>query len=307
MLDVPVAFIVFNRPDLTRRTYAAIRRAQPKNLCIISDGPRPDRVGEADLVRQSREIAESCDWACDVSTFYSEINLGCGRRVSSGISGVFEQHERAIIIEDDCEVGASFFEYCSALLDRYSEDRRVMAVSGDNFHHNQKVGDASYYFSKYPHCWGWASWRRAWQHYDHALESWPVFRESQNLAALCDNFVELDYWTRMFDAVHEGRIDTWDFTWTLACWMNHGLTAIPNVNLVSNLGFGVDATHTLASSQFAELPIGQLGPLVHPDCVSRSYAADKKLDLQMFSRGKLRPRHLIRLGKNWSKALSRAA
>ncbi len=305
MLEVPVAMIVFNRPELTRRTFESVRRAQPKKLCIISDGPRADRSGEASLVAQSRAIAENCDWPCEIDRFYSDTNLGCGRRVSSGITEVFAKHERAIIIEDDCLVNDSFFQYCSELLEYYADDERVMAISGDNFHNGQRFGEASYFFSKYPHCWGWATWRRAWARYATALPSWPQYRDTQDMAAMCSSIAEQDYWTRTFDRVYAGQIDTWDFTWVLACWMHNGLTALPNVNLVSNIGFGEGATHCSEASPWAELPTEEISQIEHPTRVTRSYLADQRTDRVMFSRGKLKARHLGQLARRW--ATSRAA
>lgn len=302
MLDIPVAFVVFNRPELTARTFAPIRRARPSVLCIISDGPREDRSGEAELVRKSRQIAEACDWPCHIERIYSDVNLGCGQRVSSGISAVFEKHERAIIIEDDCEVNDSFFHFCGELLDRYQDDERVMSVSGDNFHGGREFGDASYFFSKYFHCWGWATWRRAWRHSENALASWPAYRDSQEFAAMCDSPLELDYWKRIFNQVYEGGIDTWDYPWMLACWMQHGLTALPNKNLVSNLGFGEGATHTNQSSPLANLPAVELGRITHPARVARSLLADRRTDRAMYSRGRMRGRYIVQLCRDWAQS-----
>ena len=305
--DVPIAFIVFNRPEIAAQTFEQIRHVRPKHLCIISDGPRDHVDGEAERVEQSRAVAESCDWPCEVQRIYSDMNLGCGKRVSSGISEVFRNHEQAIIVEDDCLVEDSFFDYCSTLLNRYASDTRIMAISGDNFHQGKTYGDSSYYFSKYPHCWGWATWRRAWQHYDAALKNWPSYRSSQDLAVWSDSYLELDYWIRNFDAVYEERIDTWDFTWTLACWMQNGLTALPNVNLVSNLGFGPEATHTTGESQWANLPTSSIGKLKHPTDVRRCYVADRSTDLRMFSRNRVRAKHVIRSLKRWSEYRIKAA
>ncbi len=307
MLDTPVAFIVFNRPEQTRQSFAAIRKARPKTLFIISDGARSERPSEAALVAQSRQIAENCDWPCEVTRFYSDINLGCAKRVSSGITAVFEQVERAIILEDDCVPNQTFFRFCSELLERYQDDTRVMAISGDNFQSGNDDSTDSYYFSKYLHCWGWATWRRAWQHYEGTLAAWPDFRDSEDLAALCHSLREQDYWTRIFNRVHAGEIDTWDFTWLLACWMNHGLTALPTKNLVSNIGFGDNATHTSDPSPFEKLPTYEFQKLEHPERVSRCLLKDIATDRLMFSRGKLRFRHLVQLARQYAPLARRAA
>ncbi|TWT82867.1 hypothetical protein CA13_43300 [Planctomycetes bacterium CA13] len=299
MLETPVAFIVFNRPDLTLRTFEPIRRARPKVLCIISDAARGGRTGEAALIAQSRQIAENVDWPCQVERYYSNTNLGCRRRVSSGLSEIFERYEQAIVIEDDCEVSDSFFTYCDSLLNHYADDQRVMAISGDNFQSGRRYGDGSYYFSKYPHCWGWASWRRAWRHYEPTMNAWPSFRDRGDLMAFCDSIPELDYWTRIFDRVHQEQIDSWAYIWNLACWMNHGLTALPNQNLVSNIGFGEDATHTSGQSPLENLPRFELESIKHPSHVARSCLADQRSDRELFSRGKTKPRHVVQYARRW--------
>jgi len=299
MLDIPVAFIVFNRPDLTAESFEPIRRAKPKVLYIISDGARATEVGEAERVDASRRIAESVDWPCQIERIYSETNLGCGKRISSGIDEVFAKHDRAIILEDDCVADDSFFRYCETLLDYYADDQRIAAISGDHFHGGRTFGDGSYFFSKYAHCWGWATWRRAWQHQPTVIERWPAYRDSGDLNAYCDSVVELDYWTRTFDSVYRGEIDTWDFTWLLACWMESRLTILPNKNLVTNIGFGEGATHTTKSSPIANLPRYEFGPIEHPSHVSRSYRADRSTDWVQFSRGKVKFRHLVQLARRW--------
>lgn len=283
MLDVPVAFVIFNRPELTRVSFESIRSARPQRLFLISDGPRRDREGEAERVREARRIAEDVSWDCDVVRIYADENLGCGRRISSGISAALRHVDRLIVLEDDCVAHASFFGYCRELLRVYEPDSRVMAISGDNFQPAERRYEASYWFSKFPHCWGWATWRRAWQHFDLAMERWPSWRDSGGLERCCDCPRETAYWSKLFDRVRAGRIDTWDYPWLFACWSAGGLTALPRVNLVSNIGFGPDATHTDKSSPLAALPTADLGPIVHPSEVVRDAVADRWSDDYLFS------------------------
>ena len=233
-----VALLIFNRPDVTARVFARIREARPDRLFVIADGPRPDRPGEADLVAATRAVAGAVDWPCEVTRDYSDTNLGCGRRVATGISGVFDAVEEAVILEDDCLPHPSFFGFCGALLDRYRHDHRVTTVGGANFQGGVRRGAGSYYFSKYMHCWGWATWRRAWRHYDRRMAAWPAARDAGALAAVHPDPRERAFWEGVLDRTHRGEVDTWDYPWQLSCWLQHGLTALPNVNLVTNLGFG---------------------------------------------------------------------
>lgn len=173
----PVAFMIFNRPEKTARVFAEIRKARPTQLFIVADGPRTEQ--EKEKTDATRAVTEHIDWECEVKRNYSDVNVGCKMRVSSGISWIFENVENAIILEDDCVPEQSFFPYCQELLERYKDDTRIMHISGDNFEWGRTgnfESDASYYFSRIPHVWGWATWRRAWNLYDINMTSWPECR-----------------------------------------------------------------------------------------------------------------------------------
>jgi hypothetical protein len=283
-VSTAVAFIVFNRPDTTARVFTEIAKAQPRKLLVVADGPRPDRPGEQEKCALTRSVIERVNWDCEVLTNFSDVNLGCKRRVSSGIDWVFEQVEEAIILEDDCLPHESFFRFCDELLDRYRDDSRIMAISGDNFQIGRPKRPNSYYYSRYTHIWGWATWRRAWQLYDVTMSRWPVMRNSGWLERFGDNRASAQYWTDIFDTVHSGKIDTWDYQWVFACWAQNGFTVLPAVNLVSNIGFHGDATHTKGSSIYANIEAREMiFPLQHPVDVSRDTESDTYTQQTMFA------------------------
>ena len=273
-LTTPVAFLIFNRPETTERVFQAIARARPPKLYVIADGARVGRRGEAEKCAQTRAIVEQVNWPCDVVTNFSAVNLGCRARVASGLDWLFSQVEEAIILEDDCLPHASFFRYCEELLERYRHDERVGMIAGSNFQFGRKTGPGSYYFSKYTHIWGWATWRRAWKYYDVSAKSWPQFLSSGNFDRMTFP-VERSYWRAVYSAVYAGNIDTWDYQWTLACWAQSMLVAVPEVNLVSNIGFGPTATHTLRSSPLANIETTAISwPLEAPAAVTADPVAD---------------------------------
>jgi hypothetical protein len=273
-LITPVIFIIFNRPDLTQIVFNSIRDAKPKQLFVVADGPR--YLEEKVKCEQAKEIIKQVDWDCQVQTNYSDVNLGCRERVFSGISWVFQQVEEAIILEDDCLPHPSFFRYCQELLDYYREDERIWCISGDNFQEEQWRGDGSYYFSNYNHCWGWASWRRAWQNYDQKLSNWQTFRDSHYLENILDSELEVKYWYNIFEKLSTiGEPNSWAYPWTFTCWQNSGLTVLPNVNLVSNIGFRSDGTHLKSESKFANLPVKDIQEIHHPSFVVRDKVADQ--------------------------------
>lgn len=281
-MQSPVVLIIFNRPDHTERVFEAIRQAKPPQLFVIADGPRPDRPGEPERCAATRAIIDRVDWDCTVLKNFSDTNLSCGIRVSTGISWVFEHVEEAIILEDDCIPDPSFFRFCDAMLDRYRDDARMMHVSGNNFWSDKYPLADSYLFSRYTLSWGWATWRRAWQHYDFQMKHWPQVRRTHLLTAMLADRHAASTWTKIFQRQVNVNLDTWDYQWTLTCWLQNGLAILPNVNLVSNIGFGVDATHTFsadnASGECASLsvPTAVLDfPLRHPDWVVRNSAVDR--------------------------------
>src|SRR5688572_9392277 len=211
-----VALFVFNRPRQAAEVFEAIRRARPPRLFLIADGPR--HAEDVPGCEASRALAGQVDWPCEVRTNFSEKNLGCGRRVASGLDWVFQAAPEAIILEDDCVPAESFFPYCDELLARYRDDPRVMHIAGSSFLPPGSRCKHSYYFSKYALVWGWASWRRAWQHYRFSIPYWPEFKRNK-LPLICPDRLEERHWSRRCEPIYDGaRADTWDYQWTCALW-----------------------------------------------------------------------------------------
>jgi hypothetical protein len=272
----PVALLIFNRPETTRRVFAEIAKAQPQTLLIVADGPRANRPDEKKRCDEAREIAQAVNWDCSVLTNFSDENLGCAKRVSSGIDWVFSQVEEAIFLEDDCIPHPTFFRFCDEMLEAYRDDERIMTITGDNFQSGLKRWNYSYYFSRYVHIWGWASWRRAWKDYDLRMPHWPRFKREGRLSDMLEDPNELQFWTEVFDKCHRGEIDTWDYQWVFACWLRSALSIVPNVNLISNIGFGAQATHTTGVGKLANLATEAMKfPLEHPAIQIRDSRADR--------------------------------
>jgi hypothetical protein len=275
MMDTPLLLIAWRRPHTLKQVIDAIRPSSPTRVYVACDGPNPDRPGEAEKVAMTRALIEKeIDWPCQIERLYSNVNQGCRLGVSRAISWFFEHVEHGIILEDDCVPHPDFFLYCSTLLERYKYDTRIWCISGNNFQDGQWRGDGSYYFSRYNHCWGWASWRRCWQQYDANLITWPVLRDSGLLNTVFENPDERVYWSRIWQKlVATGKPDTWDYQWTFTCLINGGLTALPNRNLIRNVGFGEDATHTTDGEVKTDVFEG-IDPNRHPSLLLRDIEAD---------------------------------
>jgi hypothetical protein len=262
--SVPVALLGFNRPDLMLRQIETLRSIQPSHVLVVLDGPRPSKPGEAALCAQTADALKAIDWPCELEIHRAETNMGCRKRVSSGVSWVFSRVENAIILEDDCSPHPDFFPYAAELLERYRDDPRVMHISGFNPVAPSEDISYSYAFTRFPMIWGWASWRRAWQNYDETLSKWPTVRAQVALFRALP-FLGYLYWNRKFLKIRKG-FDTWDYQWTFACLVNRGLCVLPRGNLMTNLGFRADATHTTDVAEYPAFEIQSLTfPLSHPE------------------------------------------
>src|SRR6266550_5208861 len=217
-LEVPVLLIVFNRPDVTAQVLEALAKVRPRRLFVAADGPRSDSATDVELCRQTREVACNPDWKCEVVSLLQNENLGCGRGESAAMSWFFDHVEEGIILEDDCLPSSSFFDFCAYLLDKYRDHERVGSIGGNFFLPDMVQIGQPYYFSKYLQAWGWATWRRTWQHYRFDLSFLPDEEWDRICRENSATKVEESYWTFASRALAKGLIDTWDFQLLLICW-----------------------------------------------------------------------------------------
>jgi hypothetical protein len=262
----------------------AVREARPHRLLVVANAPRADVEGEAELCEATRDLIETVDWDCEIVTDFAREHLPQTERIESGLDWVFSQHEEAILLEDDCVPDPTFFRFCDELLERHREDERVMSISGNNFQFFAPASGDSFYFSRYPHTWGWATWRRAWNQHDRAMTAWPELRDGGWLPQFFDETGDISFWSHVFETTYRDR-DAWDRAWLFSCWVLGGLHAIPNVNLVSNVGFRDDATHTtpLQGLLLADLPTEPMSfPLRPPPEIERNATADLYTDRLLY-------------------------
>ena len=282
--DVPVVLLAFNRPSLTRRVFDAIASARPSHLFVVCDGPRKDHPGDDVRCEEVRQIASLVDWPCHVSMNVSPRNLGCGLRVSSGLDWVFRSVDRAIILEDDCLPGADFFEFCKEMLAFYENDSRIGTIAGTNLAAGIERFPGSYLFTKYFACWGWATWRRSWATYDWRMADLRAAIGSGILRAALGRDDASNYFAAAFNRAISGEVDSWAYPMLFHSLTNNWLHVIPTRNLVSNIGFGSDSTHTSDhDSPFANLPIEVLStPIRHNRFVGSCPKFDATLERHHF-------------------------
>jgi hypothetical protein len=298
-LKTPVLFLIFNRLETTKKVFDEIRKAKPPRLYIASDGPREYKAGELEKVKAVRDyVLNNIDWNCEVKTLFREKNLGCGRAVSGAITWFFENEEMGIILEDDCLPSQSFFWFCEELLKRYKDDMKIWRIGGCNFQDGIKRGDGDYYFSAISHIWGWASWANRWKYYDFELKNMNSDRFIKNYW----KGSALRYWKRIFWKMKNKEIDTWDYQWLFTMWYHQGLGITPNVNLISNIGFKSDATHTKnADSKVANLPTEYIILKNHPGKIVRDIEADYYTYYKIFYHKPIWKRFILKLKKEFKK------
>lgn len=275
-LRTPVALLAFNRPATTRAVALAIAAARPPRVYVVLDGPRPGNHDDATGCAEVEQLIDDLDWPCEVVVDRAPANLGLRARVSSGIGWVFEQTEAAIILEDDCLPSASFFPFCDELLERYRDDTRVTSVAGCNILQGRNVTPHSYFASRYGTIWGWASWARAWQHYDVDMVDWPERKAARWLDGVLDDRVTRRFFERAFDQIHSGESQTWDVQTLYSSWKQQGLALVSHRNLVRNIGDDGSGTNVRRGSILTQLPAFDLDqPLRHPPTLERNREADR--------------------------------
>jgi hypothetical protein len=271
--------MIFNRPDETERVFNEIARARPRQLLVVADGPRPGNTGDPERCAATRAIVERVDWDCEVLRNYSDVNLGVGLRPASGLRWVFEKVEEAIIFEDDCLPHPTFFRFCDELLEKYRDDERIMHIAGANWYFSKTQRPFSYFFSCYSYNCGWASWRRAFRHYDPDIKLWPTLRDTSWLLDILGDPRAVEFWTAKFDLICATGIENngWDWPWLFACWAHRGLSILPSTNLITNIGFNENATHsTQSDDERADVPTLEMRfPLSHPDYMARDTEVDQ--------------------------------
>lgn len=275
--DTPILFLVFNRPDTTAKVFEKIREIKPARLFVAADGPRPGKEGEAAKCGEVRKlILDGIDWTCDVKTLFRDSNMGCGRAVSEASKWFFNSAGEGIVLEDDTLPDSSFFKYCKDLLAYYRNDESIKMIGGCNFQKGKIRGDGSYYFSDYIHGWGYASWQRAWKNYDFKLDQFTEESFELLLEKKIPDNIEREYWKKIYRDILDKKYDTWDFQFLFSMWQENAKSIIPNKNLVTNIGFGNNATHTAHSNDpAANIPLSSLHKIVHPSSSKVNSLADR--------------------------------
>jgi hypothetical protein len=287
MYNIPILFIIYKNPEVTKIVFQKIREIKPSILFISADGAKSTMKDDIAEITETREVTEFIDWDCKVYRRYSDKNLGCKLGVSNAISWFFEHVEQGIILEYDCLPSNDFFIFCEYLLEKYKSDTRITSITGNNFDNVVSKDsflttmpiESSYYYSSLAKIWGWATWRRAWNNFDITLSKFKDFSNQNIIASLLRNRKNQKYWIHKIQQVYdEKNTTTWGFIWVFTHFMNESLCITPSVNLVSNIGFSEEGTHAInAGHTLSNLPVVKMGvPIVSPKEIQIHFENDTK-------------------------------
>lgn len=284
-MRTPILFLIFNRPEQTKRVFAEIKKAKPEKLFIAGDGPRTERPEDVEKCKRAREIVNEVDWTCEIKTLFQEKNLGCKFGATTGITWFFNNVEEGIVLEDDCLPDQSFFPFCEQMLEHYRNEEKIAMICGYNI---GGVSDIkfSYTFSRYGHLWGWASWRRVWKKYDVTMKLWADKKNWKKIKHSIGDRQQWNYRQLLYNETFLGKKDTWDYQWESFRLLRKELSVIPSKNLIENLGFGADATHTTQMTSPLIIPRRKMDfPLIHNECIQPDDSYDIKLKPKIPARG----------------------
>ena len=274
MYSVPILLIIWKRPQKILSLINALRKVKPSEIYISCDGPISTDSNNIALVEATKQIVSTeINWNCTISFNYLKENLGCKNGVIAGISWFFSKVEYGLILEDDCIPAEAFFQFTAELLPYYKNDMRIWTISGSNFQNGVIRGDGSYYFSRIPLIWGWATWRSRWILYDKNIQKLSTFKKTYLSRSIFNCSSEANYWFNSWRSIQNGTLDTWDYQWVFTCLINSGLSIIPNYNLVENIGFDSEATHTKVS-RYTKKAEDIFFPISHPSFTIVDTTAD---------------------------------
>jgi hypothetical protein len=273
-MNIPLLILVYNRPVETRILINTLRQIKPKKIFISSDGPTNNFL---DIKKNNdvKNILKEIDWTKNIEFNYMEKNYGCKESVSRAINWFFDKVKMGIILEDDCIPNKDFFLFTEKMLKKYQNNKKIYAVSGNNFLKKKIKINYSYYFSKYIHCWGWATWSRAWKDYNKNLTNWNNFKNSDSWKNRFNVKDEKKYWEKVFNLCFQKKIDSWAYPWLYSMWNKNGLCILPEVNLVKNIGFNINASHTFSHKKFYYPAIKLKQKITHPKIIKINFEADE--------------------------------
>ncbi len=296
---VPILILAWKRPEKLKKLLSQLKKARPRKLYISIDGPDKTDLCKRKVLESKAVVDDLIDWPCEVNKKYENFNLGCKKGISKGISWLFNFENQGIILEEDCIPDVSFLKFAEEMLNKYRNKKNIFTITGDCFIKNIHKKNQSYFYSKYSHCWGWATWKDRWQIFDKNIKFWPKLKKSYQWKILHPDIIERLYWNKIMDKVYNNKIDSWAYPWSACIWKNNGLTVTPMLNLVTNIGVDSEGTNFKdKSSLLANLPKYELRKFIGPEVIKNDKRLDNKCFYTVFIQ--INFRKIFKLFKNYS-------
>jgi hypothetical protein len=250
----PIIYFAYNRPDHTLHTLEALskcRLAEDSDLYIYIDGPK-ENASEANKknIESVKEIAQLKKWCKNVTIIAAEKNKGLFRSITEGISAIVNRFGKIIIVEDDVLVSPGFLEYINDALNIYENTPQVMHISAFSLPEFDDVEvKESTYFYNHTTCWGWGTWKRAWDFFDvDVLSLRERAKKEKSIYHLNMGHTFEFYWG--LKAISKGKFQDWNYNWHTSVFLNDGMCLHPTHSLVSNIGHDGSGTNCIDSDQF---------------------------------------------------------
>ena len=273
-LKTPLLFLVYNRPEITKKVFSRIKKSKPEKLYIAADGPKSneDKLN----TDKTRDIFNNIDWNCNLKKLYNNENLGCRKSVKNSIDWFFQNEERGIILEDDCLPNATAFIFFEKLLKKYSNSKKIMHISGVNYLKGSLKIDSSYYYSAIANINGWATWRESWNGYDDIYRDLPTFEKKNMIKNFFSDKITQKFWIEVYRRNYHNEDTSWSWPYLFSIMNRGGMAISPAVNLISNIGYGANSVHTKNSrDRFANMSTFTIKP---PFISPKKFELNKRAD-----------------------------
>lgn len=281
-MSAPVLILLYKKPKTTVQVINALKKVKPKLIYIAINIP-PINKNKQDYIDYKKvlKLLDKIDWKCDLKIKKRKKHLSPYDSYKSAINWFFKNEKEGIILEDDTVPNKSFFTFCNQMLKKYRNNNRIALISGTSFYKKENLNKETYFFSNIPFMWGYATWKRTILGRDEKMKNWPKNKKDVFNKITSDKFF-IKYWSKMFNDLYNKKFIAYDFQMAYSNFKNKKLTIFPKKNLVKNIGFGNNATHTKSEEWYSNLETYELKNIKHPKQISPDLSYDEWVNLNFF-------------------------
>jgi hypothetical protein len=258
-MTAPIALFVYNRPEHTRKTIDALAKntlALQSDLFVYADGGKNNE--DWGLVRTVRHIVSSASGFRSVQVVEHAENKGLASSIIGGVTEIVRERGSVIVLEDDILTSPFFLAYMNDALAAYAHDDRVAGISGFLPPIQPPLPD--YFFFSQPTSWGWATWKRAWDHFNNDASFLLAELTKQNRVYEFDIGGSYGFSRHLLLNARK-KMNTWAVKWYASSFLRGGLFLYPGASFVRNIGNDGSGVHGTNNRLF---DVGGLAPAYVP-------------------------------------------